>query len=33
MTAKTRGEQLKPKKPFHGADLYDELEEIIANPV
>jgi aldehyde oxidoreductase len=33
MDAKARGEELKPRKYFLGGDLYDELEEIIANPV
>ena len=33
IAAKARGEELKPKKYFLGADLYDELEEIKANPV
>ncbi|WP_094605708.1 Aldehyde oxidoreductase [Sporomusa silvacetica DSM 10669] len=33
MEAKARGEELKPKKYFFGSDLYDELEEIKANPV
>ncbi|HWQ43119.1 MAG TPA: molybdopterin cofactor-binding domain-containing protein [Desulfosporosinus sp.] len=33
MEAKARGEELKPKKYYLGADLYDELDEIKANPV
>ena len=33
MEARARGEELKPGKYFLGGDLYDELEEIIANPV
>ena len=33
MAAKAKGEELKPKKYYLGADLYDELEDIKSNPV
>lgn len=33
MDAKANGQELKPKKYFLGSDLYDELEDIKANPV
>jgi aldehyde oxidoreductase len=33
MEAKARGEELKPKKYFLGSELYDELEELKANPI
>lgn len=33
MEAKSRGEDMNPKKYFLGSDLYDELDEMKANPV
>lgn len=33
MEALARGEEIKPEKYFLGSDLYDELEDIKANPV